>query len=171
MYRLHRRQTISGGRHGDNALVVRHVCVSRLDKKWLCAPMTIRFHTCGGRKWEMCMWACMCSFLFNHWSKPDIVIKYLYQSWAELWGTMGVIDCEYTALSISITAKVALQSVKNDLSIPSHKWKHIQAWLPSPFSLVDMANRRLYSVWQPKTTASFAQQQTLSSTSVIRFSA
>lgn len=39
---------------------------------------------------------------------------------------MVEIDCEYTVLSITIIAKVALQSVKNDLSILSHKRKHTQ---------------------------------------------
>ena len=48
---------------------------------------------------------------------------------------MGTIDYEYTVLSIGITAKVALKSVKNDLSILSHKQKHIQAWLLGFFRL------------------------------------
>lgn len=64
---------------------------------------------------------------------PTLHYTCRYLVFVGLRGTMGVIDCGYTVLSIAITAKVALQLVKNDLSIPSHKRKHTPAgWTSWP---------------------------------------
>lgn len=85
----------------------------------------IRFHTCVGgkdREGKLYVRVCVHSCLTR---RPMFV--------ANLDGAAGQngIDCEYTVISITITAKVAPQSVKNDLSILSRKQKHTQASLPS----------------------------------------
>lgn len=86
-----------------------------------------------GDKEKLCIASvCMCVCVFGALQINAVFTT--CKSLARLQGTMGEIDCEYTILSIGITAKVALQSVKNDLSIPSHKRKYTRR-LIAEFSL------------------------------------